>query len=290
MISQAELTIVIPALNEAESIGHVLGELRSHMPQTAILLIDDGSRDATAAHAQAVAGVRVIRHPINKGNGACIKTALKHVDTPYMCVVDADGQHDSRYIAQLMAQLPECDLVIGARSSPSQQRNIVRALGNWLLRKIASSLTHEDIPDLTSGFRMFKRDVVAQFSHIYPDGFSFPTTSTIACMTNGYIVRFVPVLMPPRMAGDSKIRVWKDGYRFIKLIIRMISIFAPSRLMYPLSLLCFVAGISYTVFHCLYIEFKIPGGSILSLILAVNFFCFGMVMDQVASLRVHLRR
>ena len=290
MISLAELTMVIPAFNEAGAIGHVLERLRHELSPAAVLVVDDGSTDGTAHKASAVAGVRVVSHGRNRGNGACIKTALKHVKTPYVCVLDADGQHDAAYILQLIEHLPEHDLVVGARTQNADQRNVVRALGNWFLRLLAGSLAKEEIPDLTSGFRAFKREVIAQFTHIYPEGFSFPTTSTLACLTNGYAVRFVPVIMPPRIAGESKIRVFKDGWRFIKLIFRMTTIFAPSRLMYPLSVLCFLAGVIYSVYHVLYIELKLPGGSVLTLVLAAVFFCFGMVMDQVASLRIHMRR
>ena len=286
MIAWSELTIVIPALNEAGHIGTVLRQIREALPEVLILVIDDGSTDDTRAAAQAIPGVRVIRHNHNKGNGACIKTALKNVSTTYMGVVDADGQHDPKFIAALWDHMPDCDMVIGARTGNHQQVNFVRAWGNAILRSVASSLAKEDIPDLTSGFRIFKKDVVAQFAHIYPDGFSFPTTSTLACMTNGYAVTFIPVHMPPRQAGESKIRVWKDGWRFFKLIFRMINIFAPSRLLYPLSILFFASGIAYTIFHISYIEFKIPGGSVLAIILGAIFMGFGMVMDQVASLRV----
>ena len=236
MISHAELTIMIPAFNEAHAIRAVLQSVHAQLPGVAIVVVDDASTDGTAAQAE-MPGVRVLRHPINRGNGACVKTALKAVTTPYMAVIDADGQHDPAQLPTLMALLPDYDLVIGARTTREGHMNWLRAWGNQLLQGLASSLAKQHIPDLTSGFRVFKRDVVAQFSHLYPEGFSFPTTSTLACMTNGYAVTFVPVTMPPRMGGTSKIRVLQDGLRFIRLIMRMISIFAPSRIMYPLSAL-----------------------------------------------------
>ena len=191
-ISNCELTsIVIPAMDEGASIGRVVAELRRAANWHEILVIDDGSRDETAARAES-AGAQVIRHPYNKGNGAAVKTGIRRATGRFVLIADADGQHQASDAPRLAALLDEYDLVVGARSARSQA-GWTRRMGNATLNRFASYLTGRPIPDLTSGFRAARRDCLVEFLHLLPNGFSTPTTTTMAFLKAGYSVRFEPV-------------------------------------------------------------------------------------------------
>src|SRR5262245_11164903 len=197
-------SVVIPACNEAMVIGSVVTDLRANGPWLEILVVDDGSTDDTGARASA-AGARVIRHPYNKGNGAAVKTGIRQATGACVLIVDADGQHRPEDAMRLVAQLHDYDLVVGARSAESQA-GAARRVGNALLNWTASYLTERPIPDLTSGFRAARREHLLEFLHLLPNGFSTPTTTTLAFVKAGYSVRFEPVEARPRQ-GTSKIRL-----------------------------------------------------------------------------------
>jgi len=204
----AQTSVVIPAFNEAVSIGGVVHDLSAAAGWQEILVVDDGSTDETGARA-AEAGARVIRHPYNKGNGAAVKTGIRHATGVFILITDADGQHRPSDAARLVAQLGNYDLVVGARSGQSQA-TLARRLGNATLNGIASYLTEQPIPDLTSGFRAARRECLLEFIHLLPNGFSTPTTTTLAFMRAGYSVRFEPI-DAARREGVSKIRLGADG-------------------------------------------------------------------------------
>ncbi|HMJ87987.1 MAG TPA: glycosyltransferase family 2 protein, partial [Vicinamibacterales bacterium] len=180
----ANTSIVIPAYNEAAAIGAVVRDLLTSAGWREILVVDDGSTDDTGAQA-AAAGARVIRHPYNKGNGAAVKTGIRHASGAQVLIIDADGQHAPADAIRLVSHLGPYDLVVGARS-PQSQATTARRLGNSLLNGIASYLTEQRIPDLTSGFRAARRDCLLEFLHLLPNGFSTPTTTTLAFMKAGY--------------------------------------------------------------------------------------------------------
>src|SRR5580704_3410259 len=203
----ARTSIVIPAFNEAASIGVVVRDLAAAAPWLEILVVDDGSTDGTGAHA-AAAGARVIRHPYNKGNGAAVKSGIRQSAGAFILIADADGQHRPADAPRLVSHLDAYDLVIGARAGHSQA-SLPRRLGNMTLNAVASYLTEQPIPDLTSGFRAARRECLLEFIHLLPNGFSTPTTTTLAFMKAGYSVRFEPVEAAQR-SGLSKIRLGAD--------------------------------------------------------------------------------
>ena len=281
MADPATVTVVIPAYNEAAVIGAVVATLRDAAAWREVLVVDDGSGDGTAA-AAAAAGARVVSHPYNKGNGAAVKTAIRHAQGDWILIVDGDGQHRSEDARRLVARLGDFDLVVGARQ-PSAQATVGRRLGNGLLNRLASYLTERPIPDLTSGFRAARRDGLLEFLHLLPNGFSTPTTTTLAFIKAGYNVAFEPIEAQPRV-GASKIRFARDGARFFLILLKVITIFSPLRIFVPLSAFAFLLGVVYGVWNIVN-QSRIPNGAVLLLMFAVVVFLVGLVSEQVAALR-----
>lgn len=286
MASPDAVTIVVPAFNESESIGGVVGGLRAAAPWHDVLVIDDGSTDGTGRAAQD-AGARVIRHPYNKGNGASIKTAIRAATTEWIAIVDGDGQHRPEDAAQLIALLGDYDLVVGARH-PLTQASTGRRLGNAFLNWLASYLTERPIPDLTSGFRAARRECLVEFIHLLPNGFSTPTTTTLAFIKAGYNVAFEQIDARARI-GTSKIRLASDGAKFLLILLKVITIFSPLRIFAPVSAVSFLVGAAYGAGNFMYYG-RIPNGAVLLLMFSVMILLVGLVSEQISSLRFEGRR
>ena len=286
MADASATSIIVPAYDEGAAVADVVAALRACAPWKEILVIDDGSTDETSRWAQD-AGARVIRHPYNKGNGAAIKTGIRHASGEWILILDADGQHQPDDAVRLVGWLGEYDLVIGARSSESQA-TAVRRLGNDLLNALAGHLAERKIPDLTSGFRAARREHLMEFLHLLPNGFSTPTTTTLAFLRAGYNVRFEPVEARQR-AGLSKIRLARDGARFFLILLKVITIFSPRKVFVPISAAAFGLGVVYGVWT-VYRDSRIPNGAVLLLMFAVVVFLVGLVSEQVATLRFQGQR
>jgi glycosyltransferase involved in cell wall biosynthesis len=282
----SSVSIVIPALNEEASIGGVVATLRGAAPWLEILVIDDGSTDATANRAEA-AGATVIRHPYNKGNGAAVKSGIRRAAGEYVLVLDADGQHPPEDALRIVARLGEYDLVIGARADETQATAARRA-GNALLNDVASFLTGRSIPDLTSGFRGARRECLREFLHLLPNGFSTPTTTTLAFMKAGYSVAFEPI-HARRRSGQSKIRLASDGARFFVIILKIITLFSPLRIFLPVSAAAFVVGAGYALWT-IYWQSHVANSSVLLIMFAVIVFLVGLVSEQISALRFEGRQ
>jgi glycosyltransferase involved in cell wall biosynthesis len=281
MADATETSVVIPAFNEALSIGDVVRELASAAPWREILVVDDGSSDDTAAQAGA-AGARVLRHPYNKGNGAAVKTGIRQATGAIVLIADGDGQHRPADAVRLVSQLGPYDLVVGARSRQTHA-SLSRRMGNALLNAIASVLTEQRIPDLTSGFRAARRENLLEFLHLLPNGFSTPTTTTLAFIKAGYSVRFEPVDAGQR-AGVSKIRLGSDGFHFFLILLKVITIFSPLRLFVPVSAAAFLVGAGYGVWTIV-TQSHVTNSSVLLIVLSVVILLVGLVSEQIASLR-----
>jgi glycosyltransferase involved in cell wall biosynthesis len=308
----AATSVVIPAFNEAAAIACVLRDLRHVAAWHELLVVDDGSSDDTGATAMS-AGARVIRHPHNLGNGAAVKTGIRQATGTFVLILDGDGQHRAADAARLVARLDTYDLVVGARS-PGTQATAARRLGNSMLNWIASYLTEQRIPDLTSGFRAARRDRFAEFLHLLPNGFSTPTTTTLAFMKAGFSVHFEPIEAARRTGGvpnaaaavgspsgvpnaaaavgspsASKIRLGSDGLRFFLILLKVITIFSPLRIFLPISAAAFCVGAAYAVWT-IFTQSHVTNSSVLLIVLSVVIFLVGLVSEQISSLRFEGRR
>jgi len=287
-VSQSMITIVIPAYNEEQTIADVIRGAMKNVPEARVMVIDDGSTDNTLKRATD-AGAEVIRHPTNKGNGACLKTALRSLKGGIIAVLDADGQHDPMELPRILDQLKDFDLVVGARNFSNQEGSALRNLGNRLLRGLASFLAERDIPDLTSGFRAFRHEIAIKFLHLYPNGYSFPSTSTLSFITAGYNVTFTPVTVNSRPTHTkSKLRPFRDGFRFIMFILRIITMTNPNKIFLPAGLVMILMGIFLTVRNLILFQ-QFSGGVVLFLAGGINIIFIGLILDQFASLRLQER-
>jgi glycosyltransferase involved in cell wall biosynthesis len=280
------VSVVVPAYNESPSIGSLVSGLRHAGSWREIIVVDDGSSDDTGARA-AEAGARVIRHPYNKGNGASVKTGIRNASGAFILIVDADGQHRPADAARLVAKLSEYDLVVGARSSATQA-GAARRAGNAVLNGLASYLTEQHIPDLTSGFRAARREYLLEFLHLLPNGFSTPTTTTLAFIKAGYSVRFEPIDAAARQ-GASKIKLGADGLQFLVILLKVITIFSPMRVFLPMSAVSFGVGGAYALWTIV-TQSHVTNSSVLLILLSVIIFLVGLVSEQISSLRFESRR
>ena len=285
-LAERRVTIVIPAHNEEGAIGDVLTRLRSDLPPgvTEIIVVDDGSSDRTAEIAEAC-GVRVLRHPSNRGYGASLKTGIRAATTEYVLTMDADGQHrieDVVKLCQVVADGHPPDCVIGHRVQLLHSP-LWRMPGKWFLTRMARVLTQRKIPDLNSGLRIVRRDVLLKYIHLCPSGFSFSTTITVALLSRNYAVQFVPIQVERRV-GKSLVNV-KAGFQTIMLVLRLASLFNPLRIFLPISLFAMLTGVVWTVPYVIQGE-GITVAAMLSFLTGVILFGLGLICDQVAALRL----
>lgn len=282
MADPSTVSIVIPALDEASAIGTVVQRLRSIAPWREVIVVDDGSTDETAIVA-ASAGARVIKHPYNKGNGAAVKTGIRQVAGEYVLIFDADGQHSAEDAVRLVRFLGEYDLVVGARTGSSQQASTARHAGNRILNWLATYLTGRPISDLTSGMRAARASGLREFLHLLPNGFSTPTTTTLAFVKAGYSVRFEPITVGTRL-GKSKIKLMSDGAKFFLILLKVITIFSPLRVFLPIAGGAFMLGAGYALWTTITRQ-DVTDSAVLLIVLAVVIFFVGLVSEQISTMR-----
>jgi glycosyltransferase involved in cell wall biosynthesis len=246
------LSVVIPAYNEEKGIGPVLDVLTKQVAEwemrTEVIVVDDGSKDDTATLAEGYP-VRVVRHPVNRGYGAALKTGIRSAQYETICITDADGTYPNHRIAELYAIMNAqgAEMVVGARIGENVRIPLIRRPPKWVLNRLADVVAGQHIPDLNSGLRLFHRQQVIRFFPLLPNGFSFTTTITLAMLTNGYHVVYEPINYEARI-GSSKIRPIRDTLNFLLLILRMALYFAPLKIFLPLSLALFGAAVAWGVF------------------------------------------
>ncbi len=275
------LSIVIPAKNEAKALPEFLPKLRALMPDAEIIVVDDGSTDETASVAEA-AGVRVLKSPYSMGNGAAIKRGARAAGGDVLVFMDADGQHDPADIPRLLAKLDEgFDMVVGARDRTGQA-NVGRSLANRFYNRIASWMTDFQVLDLTSGFRVAKAQPFRQFLHLLPNGFSYPTTITMAFLRSAYPVAYVPINVARRI-GRSHLKPIRDGVRFLLIIFKIATLYSPLKLFVPAAFAFCLAGVSY-YFYTYAMTGRLTNMGTLMLTAAVLVFLIGLVAEQITAM------
>lgn len=278
----ARISIVIPAKNEADNLSRWLGRLTEIGGYDELIIVDDGSDDQTGEVALRH-GAEVVRHPHSMGNGAAIKAGFRRATGDWIVFMDADGQHRPEDISRLLAEMQEteADMVVGSRNA-SGQASMGRHAANAFYNRFSSFVTGQKIKDLTSGFRVVKAEKFAAFLTLLPNGFSYPTTSTMAFFRSGYIVRYVDVDVVKRQ-GKSHIKPLKDGLRFLIIIFKVATLYAPLKVFFPISVLFFVLGLfryAYTYF----VMGSFTNMSALLMVTAVQVFLIGLMSEQITAL------
>lgn len=277
----SRISIILPAKNEAAALKDLLPRLTAAQPGAEIIVVDDGSTDETRAVC-AAAGVVCLSSPYSMGNGAAIKRGARAASGEILVFMDGDGQHDPADIARLLARLEQgYDMVVGARDWESQAgvgRGVANTVYNWL----ASKMTGQAVADLTSGFRVARAGRFREFIHLLPNGFSYPTTSTMAFFRSAYGVAYEPIKAAQRV-GKSHIKPLKDGVRFLLIIFKIATLYSPLKLFFPISLAFFLLGCcnyTWTFIH----EGRLTNGSTLMWSATVIVFLIGLVSEQITSL------
>ena len=276
-----EVTILLPAYNEAGVIGETIRAIRALHPDFEILVVDDGSTDNTMREAME-AGANVWPHPYNMGNGAAIKSGLRCARGEWVLMMDADGQHKPEDIARLLEHKDRYDMVVGARTRQSET-SAHRDLANWVYNRFASYVTRFKVEDLTSGFRLVRLSVARQFIYLLPNTFSYPSTLTLGYLRSGRTVKYIPIQTKARV-GKSKIKLLKDGARFFLIITKIASLFSPFRVFLPISMGFFVTGLCYYAYTFL-TQGRFTNMSALLFNSSVIVFMIGLVAEQISQMR-----
>ena len=276
------LSVILPAKNEAEGLRQTLPRLREVQPEAELIVVDDGSSDETAAVASAH-GARVLSSPYSMGNGAAIKRGARAASGEVLVFMDADGQHDPAEIALLLGRLSQgYDMVVGARDT-SGQASAGRSLANRFYNRLASWMTGHRVADLTSGFRVVRADRFREFLHLLPNGFSYPTTSTMAFFRSAYPVGYLPIQVARRVGNSSHIRPIKDGVRFLLIIFKIATLYSPLKLFAPVAMAFFLAGLGWYC-YTFAVQHRFTNMSLLLFSAAVVIFLIGLISEQITAL------
>ncbi len=277
------LSIVVPAYNEEKGIGDVIDQIRAAMAQVdlphEIIVVDDGSQDRTAEIA-AAKPVRLLRHGTNRGYGAALKTGMASAAYRHVAILDADGTYEPADLLKLVRSMGDCDMVVGARTGRGARIPLLRRPAKWFLNRLANYLTETNIPDLNSGFRIFDKEVAERFLPILPSSFSFTTTLTMAMLTSGYSVAFVPTSYGKRK-GKSKIRPIRDTINFLSLVLRTALYFAPVKIFLRLSLFLIALSLLKMVLIDILLIQNMTDSTLLLLLAGIQVGMLGLLADLI---------
>jgi glycosyltransferase involved in cell wall biosynthesis len=281
-MNDSKISIIIPAYNEATTIGDIVSRIKTLYPEVEIIVVNDGSEDETAAVAKR-AGAKVYSHPYNIGNGAAIKSGIRAASGDILVFMDADFQHAPEEIKNLLNYFPDYDMVVGARSK-KDQISLGRAFGNKLYNWLASYVAKFNVRDLTSGFRAIKSNIAQQFLYLLPNSYSYPATLTLAVLRTGRSLKYVPITVKVRKAGKSNIKIFKDGVRFFMIIVKICTLFSPFRVFLPVSFFIFCLGLSYYM-YTFFAWGRFTNMSALLFTTSIIIFMMGLVSEQICQMR-----
>ena len=276
------VSVIIPAYNEAGTIGAIVREIMTIYPDFEIIVVNDGSTDRTGEVAKD-AGAIVYSHPHNIGNGAAVKSGIRIASGEILVFMDADGQHDPKEIEALLTHFPEYDMVVGARGK-GEQASWLRALANAIYNRFASYVAKFQIQDLTSGFRAIKADIAGNLLYLLPNTYSYPTTLTLSVLRTGRNLKYVSVNTKARRQGKSKIKIFRDGVRFFLIITKICALYSPLRVFLPVSIFLFVTGLGYYLYTYA-TQTRFTNMSALLLTTSVIIFMIGLVSEQISQMR-----
>ncbi len=275
------LSIVMPAKNESAAIEKIVEDVKSAFPNAEVLVVDDGSEDATAELAEK-AGATVFRHPVSLGNGAAVKRGARLAKGELIVFMDADGQHRVEEIQALIDKIDDgFDMAVGARNSDGHA-SIGRLFANGFYNGLASLMSGQRILDLTSGLRAVRANLFRRFLYMLPNGFSYPTTITMAFLRSGLPICFVPIEVEERK-GKSHIRPIRDGIRFLVIIFKIATLYSPLKVFLPISAAFFTAGIGYYA-YTYFTSGRFTNMSMLIISASVIIFLIGLISEQITSL------
>lgn len=276
-----KISIVLPAKNESGAIGQTIAQIQQLQLAHEIIVVNDGSTDHTKDVAENL-GAKVVTHPYSKGNGAAIKTGARTATGDIIVFMDADGQHDPQDIPRLIEKIEQgYDLVVGARQKGSQA-NVSRGIANTLYNNLATYMTEQKVEDLTSGFRAVRADKFREFLYLLPNGFSYPTTSTMAFFRAGYSVKYIPIHAAKRI-GKSHIQPLKDGVRFFLIIFKIATLFSPLKMFLPIAVMLFLMATGWYG-YTLYEYHRFTNMSALLYTGSVMIFLMGLISEQITAL------
>lgn len=281
-MNNKNVSIIIPAYDEEESIGGVIEEIKALYPEFEIIVINDGSSDNTAQAAKD-AGALVYSHPYNIGNGAAVKSGIRFASGKILVFMDGDGQHDPREIRNMLECFPDYDMVVGARSK-GNQASWGRTLANKLYNLLASYVAKFPIQDLTSGFRAVKSDIAHNFLYLLPNTYSYPTTLTLSVLRSGRSVKYLPINVEKRRKGNSKIKIFQDGIRFFLIIAKICTLYSPFRVFLPVSFMMFCLGLGYYL-YTYFTSARFTNMSALLFTTSILIFMMGLVSEQICQMR-----
>lgn len=278
-------SIIIPAYNEEKSIGPTIENFKKFIAasnlEAEIIAVNDGSADKTGEIISFIPDIKVISNPSNKGYGASLKNGVKNSKYDWVLFYDADGQHNTDSILEMLKKSSNADMVVGKREG--YKGPAARQPGKKLLKFVAEYLTGQKIPDINSGLRLVKKEYFNQFVHLLPNGFSLSTTITMSFLSAGLNIAYIPIKISERTGGKSAVRQVKHGSHTLLLIFRIIMLFNPLKIFFPIS----AATAALTFFFLIWdtIALDISGTTIILFITTIFVFCFGLLADQISSIR-----
>jgi glycosyltransferase involved in cell wall biosynthesis len=281
--TESKVSIIIPAYNEELGIKDTLEKLvkGGYHEKHEIIVVDDGSSDRTREVCEGFP-VRVISHTVNKGYGAALKTGIRKSTTDKVVFMDSDGQHDPKYLDELVKMLETHEMVIGCRTQDSfQVKN--RKAGKKVIKWVGEFLVEQKLPDYNSGFRGFDKDLIKEMLHFMPNGFSFSTTSTLAFMKEGYNIRTFPIVVEERVGRKSSVKFFKDGPKTMMLLLRIIMLFNPLKIFLPASLIAGITGFAFGMYGYIIAD-RFSNGAIILITLGMILFFIGLIADQISLL------